>query len=210
MNRKTHTILALLLLAAAAANGQTETTRAPEMNQVMRVATEGLATLRELAGKMSGATGLTAEEAAQARLGTPLRVFFVPLGALKEYRGDKDPRALLSDAKSFLFPITVGSETRSSLTVKELQGNLAASDFGQAELAKRIASVRGDASDAKAVLVRVPALNLFFIGHTEGAFTLTPIADVPGSDLPAGRAADAAEVFKVLSAMAQKLTGDPT
>jgi hypothetical protein len=205
---KTISILALLLMAAASTRAQTAAS--PEMSQVMRVATEGLATLRSLSEQMPAATGLTPKDAASARLGEPLRIFFVPLDRLKEYRGDTDPRALLLDVKAFLFPVSVAAETRSSLTVKDLKGQLVASDFGQAELVKRIVSARGEAIDPSAVLVRVPALNLYFIGRTGETFTLTPVSEIPGTDLPAGRPANAAEVFKALSALAQKHNGDPT
>jgi hypothetical protein len=207
---KAITAFVLLIMTASSLSAQSANPPAPEMSQVMRVATEGLSTLRALAEKVPTATGLTPKDAADARLAAPLRIFFVPLDRLRTYRSDADPRALLQDVRAFFFPVSVGAEIRSSLTVKELRGQLVASDFGQAELAKLIASARGESAGSAAILVRIPALNLYFIGRTDGTLTLTPIAEVPGLDLQVGKPANAADVFPALSAMAQKLNGDPT
>src|ERR1700682_168602 len=53
----------------------------------------------------------------------------------------------------------------------------------QPELSKKIAAARGT-SDT--VLVRVPALNAYFLGTTtNGTLMLTPIVDIPGTALRA-------------------------
>jgi hypothetical protein len=84
-----------------------------------------------------------------------------------------------------------------------------ATDFGQAELAKLITATRGTAPGA--ILVRVPALNLLFIGRqTAGGLTLTPVSDFPMAGLRQGVTANAADVLTALVPVAQAHNGDPT
>jgi len=200
----------LFFLAAASLCAQATSTPTPDMTQVTRVANQGLVTLRALAEKAPSALGLTAKEAAEARLGPPLRIFHVPLDRLRTYRPEEDPRALLRDIQSFFYPVVVGAEVRSSLTVKQQSGQWVASDFGQSALSKQVSTARGEASGPETTLVRVPALNVYFIGRTNGTFTLTPVTELHGLEYPVGRPAAAADVFRALSAIAEKLKGDPT
>ncbi|HEY2323761.1 MAG TPA: hypothetical protein VGJ82_12960 [Thermoanaerobaculia bacterium] len=195
-------LLAIPLLGQSVDRGR------EDMKEATRTATEALATLQGLAEKNPAVIGLRADEAKTAQLGTPLRVYWVGLEALKNYSAGTDPQTLLQDMKTVFYPVTVGTSVRSSITVKERNSKLVATDFGQSELAKRVTNARG-AGDG--ILVRVPALNSYFVGTMSGgALVLTPIADVPGTELRANVAAPADAVFTVLAGRARASNGLPT
>ena len=198
------------LLVAASLSAQTRDQGQYDMKDVTRVATAALPALRGLAAKIPAVIGLTPEEAASAQLAEPLRVFWVGLDALKNYHAGADPRALLTDFRTVFYPVTVAASVRSSITVKQRDAGWMATDFGQPELAKRVAAARG-AGMGEAVLVRVPALNTYFVGTTTGgSLVLTPIADIPGTELRANVAAPADTVFAALAARARASNELPT
>lgn len=196
------------ILLAIPLLGQSVDREREDMKEATRTATEALPTLQGLAEKNAAVIGLSADEAKTAQLAAPLRVYWVGLEALKRYNAGTDPRTLLQDMKTVFYPVTVGMSVRSSITVKERDSKLVATDFGQPELAKRVTTARG-VSDG--ILVRVPALNSYFVGTINGgALVLTPIADVPGTELRANAAAPADAVFTVLAARARASNGLPT
>jgi hypothetical protein len=202
------TICALLL--AASLTAQSRDQGQYDVKEPLRVATAALPTLRDLAEKVPTVIGLTAGEAASAQLGQPLQLFVVGLDALKRYTSGADPRALLQDVRTVHYPILVGGVVRSSLAVKQKPQGWVATDFGQVELAKRVAAARGAAA-GEAFLVRVPALNTYFVGTTSGgSLQLIPIADVPGTNLRANQPAPADAVFNTLAARARASNGLPT
>lgn len=198
------------LLAATALAAQTGYQGRYEVQEPSRVATAALPTLRELAQQMPDVVGLSANEAGAATLGEPLPLFDVGLEALKGYRSGTDPRSLLQDVRTLHFPILVSGAVRSSIVVRQQGQGWLATDFGQAELAKRIGAARGTGG-GDALLVRVPALNAYFVGTTSGGtLQLTPLADVDGTDYRALAPAPADAVFTALAARAQASNGLPT
>ncbi|MEK6374735.1 MAG: hypothetical protein AABO58_18815 [Acidobacteriota bacterium] len=209
-------ILSCLLAIPVAAMAQSRT-RPPQSRvaenvnaEATRAATTGLSTLRALAEKSPEVMGLSAREAESAVLRPPLRVVFVRLDRLKAYRASDDPRSLLADVSTLFYPVAVGADIRSSITVKRTERGWVAAEFGNDELAKKIQSVRGGAT-ASALLVRVPALNLDFVGNESGGtLMLTSLFDVPGTKIRAGATADARAVLAALVPMANAHNGLPT
>jgi hypothetical protein len=177
----------------------------------MRAATAGISTLQALAKRSPAVIGLTAEEAATAQVLPPLRVMFVKVDMLKNFAASDDPHSLLVDVGVMIYPIAVSSgEVRSSITVKRSDGTWKAAQFGSPKLAKRISQVRGGAT-ASALLVRVPGLNLDFIGtESGGVLQLTSLFTVPGTNIRQGETADAKTVFAALAPMAAQLNDLPT
>jgi len=208
-------ILGCLLAIPVAAAAQSRTTpqnrAATNMNaEPARVATEALSTLRALAEKSPEVMGLSAKEAASAVLRPPLRVALVRLDRLKAFRPSDDPRSLLTGVSTLFYPVAVGADIRSSITVKRTDRGWVAAEFGNDELAKKIQSVRGG-DTSSALLVRVPALNLDFVGtESGGTLSLTSLFDVPGTKIRAGATADARSVFAALVPMANAHNGLPT
>ncbi len=200
-------ILSLALAAAMPLGAQQTVDRDTEPT---RAATTALPTLRALAEQAPEVVGLTAQEAATAQLRPPLRVVFVSLDKLKTFHAGDDPRALLVDVATVFYPVAAGSEVRSSITVKKPNGGWVATEFGNQALAKRINEVRAGAT-AAALLVRVPALNLDFVGtESGGTLQLTSLFDVPGTDIRIGTTADARNVLAALVPLANAHNGLPT
>jgi hypothetical protein len=206
------TMLALAILLAGVGAGA-QTTSVYEDPQSTReavvAANEALPKLVALARQVPAAVGLSADEAAAATIEPPLRVVDVPLDRLKTYRSTDDVGALLIDIQAAFVPVAVGGTTRTSIVLQRRDARWAATDFGQAELAKLITAARGTTPGA--ILVRVPALNLFFIGRqTAGGLTLTPVSDFPMAGLRQAVTATASDVLTALVPIAQAHNGDPT
>jgi hypothetical protein len=207
-------IFLIALLATASLSGQTAQTydanRDPNAAESVRAATAGLSTLAALARRSPEVIGLTAKEAASAEVLPPLRVVFVKLDGLKNFTSADDPRSLLVDVGVTFYPIAVSGGVRSSITVKRSDGGWKATQFGSPLLAKRIEQVRGGATSA-ALLVRVPGLNLDFIGvESGGVLKLTSLFTIAGTDIRQGDTADARTVFAALAPLARKVNGLPT
>lgn len=199
----------LLLLAGTVSAQTTNMYEDQGGREAMATATAALPTLSQLAAQLPQALGISREEAAAATLEPALRVAHVPLDRLKNYRSSDDPRSLLVDVETTFVPVAVGGATRTSIVLQRRDSRWVATDFGQADLAKQVTATRG--TTAGAILVRVPALNLFFLARTSGSgLTLTPITDVPGTELRRGVVADAAAVLAALVPLAQAHNGEPT
>jgi len=156
------------------------------------------------------------EEAKSCVLGGALAVYYVPLDELKSYTGG-DPKALLYGGTELLFPVMAEKEVRSSLTVQKLNSSWQTARLGQPTLAKMLVNARS--ADARKLNspttsyfeVFVPALNLRFIGHLQGAkFYLIPMRSDPTLGLRAGTAYVAEGVFLRLVPVAKANNGQPT
>jgi hypothetical protein len=204
--KKTSIFLIAMLMAPALAAQPTQNAEV-SIRQATETAQAALPVLAGLAKQAPDALGLSEKEAGIARVEAPLRVLYVPLDALKNY-SNGDPRALLKDGATLFFPVTVGGTVRSSISVQQRDGRWTATDFGRPALAKRIAD---NAGGAGAILIRVPALNLHFVGHeTAGGLVLTALVDIPGTKLRAGESAAASEVFTAIVPLAKAANGLPT
>jgi hypothetical protein len=191
--------------AQVAANGVSAATHA-------EAAAGALKTLAHLATAQRS-LGLRSEsEAASASVAEPLAMFMVGLEPLRLYRAGDEPRALLVDEGSFLYPVTAGGDVRGSVVVRKAAGGWKATQFGRAALAKaavegrsRVAATRGVAESAVSV-VEVPALLVRLLGHDEnGILMLTATGDVPGTDIHAGTMLPAADMFVKLQPSALRL-----
>jgi hypothetical protein len=153
----------------------------------------------------------SADEVSTATLAVPLRMVMIGLNSVRAYRSGDDPRALLIDEESVMYPVVVAGEVRSSIVVRRRAGAWEAAAFGNASLAQ--ASVTGrqqieanrEVSGLDTFLVEIPALSVRMLGHDEGGTSmLTPLDDVKGSDLRAGQTLPAAEVLAKLVPLAQQ------
>lgn len=153
----------------------------------------GLAALKQLAaGEGASALGLASDkEAESATLGQKYDVFFIPLDRLRSYQPGSPAAELLVQSPDAVFPVIVGGQVRSAITVTRSEGGFVASEVGSAELMQQ--TVRVAPRTPGDFLVRVPALGLQFAGrNVNGHLVLTPItADPrfmrmqPGAPLPA-------------------------
>ncbi len=201
--------MSVVFLLALSAQGQDVQMMARETQAAAR---EGLATLTQLATEKNfqqlGFTSL--EEVKTAKLGEPLADFIVPLDRLKAYQSGSDPNPLLVSSGRMIYPVMSADAVRSSVTVQKMEGKWAPVAYGSASLAVLAGKMRPKEGGV-AVIVRIPALNLFFLGHrVEGKLMLTPLMDDPRYQLKAGEAVPAEKVFDAVLPDAKRHDGQPS
>ena len=176
----------------------------PQMDSAT-AAKVGLGALVELAKVSPESVGLTAAEAQKATLGSPIGEFFVPLDRLRAYKRGMAPEALLLDVHTDIYPVLLDGKPRSTITVaqnaKTKKWELVS--VGEPAMAQRITQMRAATHQR---LIRVPALNVFLLeSSSKSGMTLTPLSDVGGTELRAGKAVEAGAAFVALAARAQRV-----
>ena len=216
-------LLAILSTAlstlALAQQPRMELLRAPLENQAFLAGAQSLSTFQSVANENNyrqlGFKNLS--EVKNARLGVPLPVFMVRLDDLRAYRSGTDPRTLLRDLNTVVFPVFVNDEVKSSVTVEKRNDRWQGTSFGAPMLARAFESVRK--ADASAnnlspqayAMVHVAALNRHYLAHRSGTrLMLTPIIDDPALRLRAGRSVPAEQVFLALVPIARRHNGAPS
>lgn len=203
----------LLCVMSGVASAQTPRTSGKgERVTPQSAAAAALPTLRRAAtGEGARLLGFrSAEEAAQARLGEPFVISYVPLEGLREYDASKNPSSIILDGRRMLFPVLVGAETRTGIEVSEKHGWHASAIGGSAIallLEEARTAHRGSHPGSSYFAVQVPALNLYFLGvDTAGARMLIPLAnDERFPRLRAGEAVGASEALAELVPAARQL-----
>ena len=156
------------------------------------------------------------DEVKSATLGAPLQVFTVRLDALRDYRPQTDPNSLLVDAHQLIYPVVVGGQPRSSITLHELDGKWQVTTVGRPALTQALVQARQrhiertKAKTGSLFVVNIPALNLHFIGQREGgALKLTPIVSDPELNTEEGRPVEAQALFSALVPRAREHATGP-
>lgn len=173
------------------------------------VAAASLETLAHLVTPQKLLGFKAATEVASGSLADPLPMFMVGLDALRTYRPGDDPRPLVLDQATALYPVIVGGEVRSSVLFRKVDGDWKATQFGRANLAKfahegrrRVSAARGVAESGVSI-VEIPTMSAQMLGHEEGGVPmLTALLDVPGTDIHAGATLRASDVFAKLQPLA--------
>jgi hypothetical protein len=175
-------------------------------------ATESLSTFRQLVNAQNyKELGFESpEEVANATLGEPIHVLVVSLNQLRQYEPGGDPNRLLTDFNQIHYPVVVGDQVRSAILVDQVNGKWKTGTFGATNLAKLIATARKGtqtSNPSQDVVVEVPSLGLYFLGHRteDNKLTLTPLTDNAVFGLRAGGAMPAEEVLAALVPAAKSL-----
>jgi len=178
-------------------------------------ATDSLSTFRELVNAQNyKELGFESpEEVANATLGEPIHVLVVSLNQLRQYEPGSDPNRLLTDFNQIHYPVVVGDQVRSAILVDQVNGKWKAGTFGATNLAKLIATARKGtqtSNPSQDVVVEVPSLGLYFLGHRteDNKLTLTPLTDYAVFGLRAGGEMPAEEVLAALVPAAKSLNTD--
>jgi hypothetical protein len=163
-------------------------------------------------------TGMpTHAEMGRTALAPAVPVYMVRLDHLQQYQTGADPAPLLQDLHTVIYPVVVGDEVRSEMVLSKVEGTWIATSFGGTDHARVLEKVRRGvihtaqvAADAT-FLVRVPALNVEFVGY-QGAqgLLLTPLLDRTAADLKAGQSLPAVTVFERLAPLARQHNGLPS
>lgn len=186
--------------------------------KIQKVASTALATFSELVTKENYKTmGFDSlNEVRTASPGDPLRVFMVRLDQLQEYQPGSDPNKILSGGDRVIYPIEIGGQVRSSFVVAKVEERWEATNFGGANLIKMLTRARKAGADSTGLpissyfVVRVPALNLYFIAHrADEVLMLSPMYDDRGYGFKVGVTLKAEEVFKAILPAAKGHDGLP-
>jgi hypothetical protein len=155
------------------------------------------------------------EEVRSAKLGPPMRQFSVGLESLRRFEASSDPSKLLGGADTLIFPVLTGDRVRSSVTLQKDSSGWRAVAFGAPAFTRAAWDARGRSEaaggGASPSIVRVPALNLFFLGtRRDGQLMLAPLVDDPRLKLEKGVPVPAATVFTALVPLARAHNDLPT
>jgi hypothetical protein len=147
------------------------------------------------------------DQAKNAQLGEPLKIFLVPLDALTAYKEESNASGLLHDAHKLIFPVTADQQVVSSLASTQRDDGWRATEFGNSALTRALVAHRAGKDD---FVVWVPALKIYFTARGEGEkLELTAIMDDPRFDFKAGEAIPASRAFAVLQKSASTYNGLP-
>lgn len=186
--------------------------------QIQKVSTEALKTFGSLVTKdnfkMMGFK--SADKVKSAQLGDYLQVFMVRLDMLQKYQPNDDPDKMLQGGDRVIYPVMVDNRVQSSFTVHKVKEKWSATGFGNSNLIKLLDKGRKIESDSSKLslssyfVVKIPALNLFFIGfHAQDKLMLTPLFDDKSLGLKAYKSKAAEEVFEALIPVAKNHDGLP-
>jgi hypothetical protein len=157
------------------------------------------------------------EEVRSATLGEPFGEFMIRLDRLREYQSGANAAALLTATGRLTYPVLVGEQMRSSLTVGRGDGGWASVAFGAPKYSRALSEVRDrlrreDGRPAGDYFeVRVPALNVSFVGRQgDQGLALTPILDDPRFGFVRGQTLPAARALAAMQQAAREHNGLPT
>ena len=157
------------------------------------------------------------DEVRSATVGAPLPEFQVRLDELQGYAAGANPARLLHETELFLFPVLVGERVRSSLTIQHERGSFKAVAFGAPRFMRHasevVAKIPGAAErrGESAFLVRIPALNVFFVAFRDGDRLLfASVLDDSRFDLKSGEPVPAEKVLERLVPAAKEHKGLPS
>jgi hypothetical protein len=156
------------------------------------------------------------EEVRSATLGTPIQDFIVRLDRLKKYEPGSKPDELLTVTNQFIYPVLVKDEVRSSITIAKTKESWQAVSFGGPNFVKLVVTNLMESSKVTGFdyssyfIVRVPALNLFFLGfRANNELMLVPLRDDARLKFKAGASMKAKEVFSTILPDAKAHDGLP-
>lgn len=151
------------------------------------------------------------EEAQPATLDTGIPAYLIRLDQLREYRGE-DPGRLLVDLQTRVFQVSVAGQPRSTVEVHAGRDGWETVRIGGAAKSRLVHEGQRQAMKASGMSgsdffeVRIPALNMLFLGHHDGeGLKLTPLLDNASLELKAGRPEAAEKVLARLVPLAREV-----
>lgn len=108
-----------------------------------------------------------------------------------------------------MYPVTVGGDVKSSVTITQRDNGYRASTFGDAEIIKSLSRYRKTESQGDFV-VRVPALAMYFLARrVDDRVLVIPIIDDPRLKVKVGEAVPLETVIAQLVPLANGYNGEP-
>jgi hypothetical protein len=159
-------------------------------------------------------TDVKAQDALRAKVASPLAVYSVSIEKLMSFTSSQNPRALLEDTHSFIYPVSIDGKFKSSVRVRQVQNlwHVAAVDESPEPIAiiMQAATALGDAKAGQLSYLEIPDLNVFFVARIQpDGITLAPVYDAPELGLKGGVRASAQELFADLAVKLNKMREEP-
>lgn len=150
-------------------------------------------------------------------MGIPIDDYLVRLDELKEYGPGKSVSQMLHATGRLIFPLEVNQQAMSMVVLYQEQEKWLIESYGgknqiqiATDLRKQIAEAERKSS-AEVFQVRIPALQLMFIGFKEGMdIYLSPVFDMERYGFEKGRKYPAEQVMEKLVEAARQHNGLPT
>lgn len=205
------TVIAAALLVAGGCERHRGENAPPAAGDTQQAASNGLATLQKLvtAQNYKGLGFTSPGEVKSAALAPPLALYNIGLDRLKSYQAGQDPNTLLTPSSETIYPVTVGGQVRSSLTVVKKETGYTAAGFGNADIVQGLARYR-TANTPDAFAVRIPAFSLYFLGNrAENRLMFTPVTEDNRFPFRIGVTLPAEDVLKAIAPAAQTYNGLP-
>lgn len=156
------------------------------------------------------------DEVQSATLGKPIKDFMVRLDELKKYEPGSKADVLLTETNIIIYPVLVKDKVRSSIIISKTDGSWQAVSFGGPAYIQSVSSTVLASSKATGLdyssyfIVRIPSLNLFFIGfRSENVLMLVPLMDDARLKFKAGVSMKAEQVFSTVLPEAKAHDGMP-
>lgn len=200
----------LVLIIAVGCRGK-ETPKPPSP-QPGQAASDGLGVLQKLVNDQNyRAMGFDSlDEVKQAQLGQAFSVSNIGLDQLKRFETGANANSLLSKSSETIYPVAVNGQVKSSITIVQKGDGYQPASFGNAEIIKSLSRYRQGEAAANDFVVRVLALNMYFLGRQiDSRLFLTPIVDDPRLKLRPGEAVPAEIVVQQLVPLANAYNGLP-
>jgi hypothetical protein len=181
----------------------------PPAQQAQEAAANAVSVLQKLVNEQNyKSLGFqTMDEVKQAQLGQPMEVYYLGLERMKDYQAGEDPNSLLTPSAELIYPVTVGGNVRTGVTIVHKEQGYESSSLGNADIVKGLASYR---QSPKEFAVRIPAFNLYFVGRqVDTRVVLVPIANNPRLKAQAGEATPLEVVVDQLRPYVDSYDGRP-
>jgi len=207
-------LIALFLMASQASAQETKVL----IKEIQPAAQRSLKTFSQLVTKENyRQMGFESpEEVRSATLGAPIQDFMVRLDKLKKYEPGSRPDELLTATSQVIYPVFVKGQVRSSITLSKTKESWQAVSFGGFNFVKLVSSTLMESSKVTGLdyssyfLVRVPSLNLFFLGfRSNNELMLVPLTDNTMLEFKAGASMKAEKVFSAILPDAKAHNGLP-
>jgi hypothetical protein len=208
---RSHILICGLLLFMLGCQRSAEAPKPPS-SQPQEAASAAIGVLQKMVNDQNyRALGFdSVDQVKQAQLGSSFAVFDIGLDRLKDYKPGTDPNGLLTPSSKTIYPVTVEGQVKSSITVSHQENGYKASSFGNAAIVKSLSLYRQSQDAASDFVVRVPALNMYYLGRrVENRLLLIPIIDDPRLKLKVGEAVGAETVLEQLVPLANAYNGLP-
>jgi hypothetical protein len=219
--------VALILVAACAAINTEAQTGGDEKfliaekgsKETRPIAAKSLAALSQLATAGSySALGFTSPgEVREAAVGEPFAIFNVHLDELQAYKVGSDPFTIMHGGQTFMYPLLVGQQVKSSVSIEKMNAEWQATSFGSQKViqllsqmrARRMATTQAGGR-AWYFAVQVPALNRYFLGERiERQLRIISLWNDSALHLEAGNPVPADQVFLSMVPIAKAHKGLP-